>query len=168
MSEQILKTMMDAGIPEATARAMIKSLEPRATKAKAKTKKAFFPGFTKREKINAPVVVNKTCRTCKTTVSFKTVVSVYSDEVHIERNCTTSLCENCIKMFESMDKSTLVKLLVLKNHPDIEIKTLTTAQHIQMAEKKTAIEWLVTKLNHCIPWEAREPEFVEDSNEEVA
>lgn len=144
-----LQVLLDAGIPESVATGMLKSLEP---KKSTKKKKTYFGTSTKREKVNAPIVVVQTCVTCKTQTSFKRVMQVYSDEAHLEQSCVVGQCINCIKQYELMSKDELISLVILQNHVDQEIRGMSTATQIKMAQKKTAQEWLHTKMNHAIAW----------------
>lgn len=143
-----LQVLLDAGIPESVATGMLKALEPKPTKKK----RAFHGESTKREKINVPVVVNQTCVTCKTETSFKRVMQVYSDEVEVEQSCIVGQCINCIKQYELMPKEQLIALIVLQNHANIELRGMSTATQIKMAEKHDAIHWLTLKLNQVILW----------------
>jgi hypothetical protein len=144
-----MQVLIDAGIPEAIAAGMVKALEPKKTTSK---KKRFYPGHTKREKINVPVIVNQTCMTCKTETSFKRVMQVYSDETEVEQSCIVGQCVNCIKQYELMDKDDLIALIILQNHVDQEIRGMSTASQIKMAKSRSAQEWLTTKMNHAIAW----------------
>ena len=144
---QALQVLLDAGIPESVAAGMLKALEP-----KAKPKRKYHGNSTKREKINVPIVINQTCVTCKTETSFKVTMQVYSDEADLQQSCVVGQCHNCIEMFRLMDKEDLISLIVIMNHVDMEIRKLSTATQIKMAQKKSAIEWLTTKMNHAIAW----------------
>jgi len=144
-----LQVLLDAGIPEAVAAGMLKSLEP---KKSTKKKKTYFGNSTKREKVNAPVVIVQTCMTCKCQTSYKRVMQVYSDEAEIEQACVVGQCENCIKQYELMDKDALISLIILMNHTDIELRNLSTASQIALAKKRPPIECLTTHMNHAIAW----------------
>lgn len=146
---QALQVLLDAGIPEAVATGMLKSLEPKKSAGK---KKRFYGTSKKREKINVPVIVNQTCVTCKTETSFKRVMQVYSDETEIEQSCVVGQCVNCIKQFDLMEKDDLISLIIIMNHVDSEIRGMSTASQIKMAKAKSAQEWLTTKMNHAIAW----------------
>jgi hypothetical protein len=146
--EKQLSVLMEAGLSETVAISMLKSLAPK----EKKTKKKYHGNFTKREKINVPVVVNQTCLTCKTETSFKQVIQTYSDEAHIEQSCIVGQCVNCIKQYELMEKDDLIALLIIMNHVDMEIRGMSTASQIAMAKKRSAQEWLTLKMNHVIAW----------------
>jgi len=149
-----LEVLLQAGISESVAVSMLKAMEP-----KPKTKKKKYYGTsTKREKINVPVVVVQTCVTCKCATSHKTVMQVYSDVADIEQHCIVGQCQNCIKMYELMDKDELISLLIIMNHSDVEIRGMSTASQIKMAEKKTALEWLTLKMNHVIAYGDKDKE----------
>lgn len=147
--EKQLNALMSAGLSETVAISMLKSLQP---KAKKTTTKKYHGNFTKREKINVPVVVNQTCLTCKTETSFKQVIQTYSDEAHIEQSCVVGQCVNCIKQYELMEKDDLIGLLIIMNHVDLELRGLSTASQIVLAKKRTPIELLTLKIDHVIVW----------------
>ena len=147
---QALQVLLDAGIPEAVATGMLKALEPKKTAGKKK--KSYYGGSTKREKVNAPITVLCTCMTCKTETSFKQVVSVYSDETELTQSTMVGQCINCIKQYELMSKDELIAMIIIQNHVDVEIRGMSTASQIKMAQKRTAQEWLTLKMNHVIAW----------------
>lgn len=156
--EKLLQVLLDAGMPESVASSMLKTLEPKPDRKKRK----FYGTSTKREKINIPVVVVKTCLTCNTKVSFKAVMQTYSDEADTEHQTFCSLCENCIRLLGSMDKEQLVALIIIQNHPDLELRKFSTATQIKMAKQKSPIAWLTTKVPHAIAWGDKDKEgFVE-------
>lgn len=143
-----MKVLTDAGIPESVAAGMVKALDVKPKKKK----KAYFGNYTKREKINVPIVILQTCVTCKTETSYKLVMQVYSDETEIEQSCTVSQCENCIQQYRNMPKEQLISLIMLMNHNNIELRNLSTASQIELAGKRTPIECLITRMNHAIAW----------------
>lgn len=145
---QALQVLLDAGIPESVATGMLKALAPKPERKKKK----YFGNSTKREKVNVPVVVNQTCVTCKTETSFKSVMQVYSDETEVQHSCVVGQCINCIKQYDLMEKDDLIALIVIMNHVDSEIRGMSTASQIKMAQKRSAQEWLTLKMNHVIAW----------------
>ncbi len=142
----IVQALIDQGIDPSIAESMAKVMD----KAEKKPKKKFYGEYTKRELINVPIVVHQTCLTCKTETTFKRVMQVYSDETDREQNVTISLCVNCIRMFELMSKQQLISLLIIQNHPDLELRMFSTATQIKLAGKKSAKDWLTTRIDHTV------------------
>lgn len=147
MSDKALQVLLDAGIPANIAQSMMKALEPKKTKAK---KKRFYGTYTKRERINVPIVVVSTCQTCGSSKSFKRVMSVFSDETDVEQTCIVGLCENCIPVLQEMSKDELISVILLENHKDIELNRMPLKSHIKLAPKKTPLEWLTHTVNSRI------------------
>jgi len=143
-----LQVLLDAGISESVAISMLKVLEPK----EKKTGKKRSGGFIARAKIDVPVVVVRTCLTCKSVTSFKLVMKVYEDERDIEQSTVVGQCQNCIEQLRLMDKEDLISLIVIMNHSDIELRNLSTASQIAMASKRTPTQWLTLKMNHAIAW----------------
>jgi hypothetical protein len=143
-----MKVLTDAGIPEAIAVGMVKALDVKPKKKK----KTYFGNSTKREKVNAPIVILQTCMTCKTETSYKRVMQVYSDETEIQQSCIVGQCENCIQQYRNMPKEQLISLIILMNHTDVELRNLSTVSQIKLAEKRSPVECLTTHMNHAIAW----------------
>ena len=155
--EKQLQVLLDAGIDPSIAESMLAAMTKQETKEKRK-KKGYFPGFNSRQKINVPVVVEKTCVTCGTVSSHKAVKQVWSDEAETEHKTICNMCENCVRLLESLDKEALVSLFIIQNHPLMELRQMGNAQQIKMAQSKSPIEWLTTKMPNGIGWADKDDE----------
>lgn len=157
--EAVVQALIKSGIDENIARSMAKSTIKATRTAKPGKKRVNPANFTPaRAKIDMPVIVTQTCTTCKTVTTFKRVMKVYSDDVP-EQTCTVGICINCIKQFDLMTKDQLVSLIVLQNHPDVELRMLSTSRQIKLAKQKTAQEWLLMKVEHTIATNDEGKEF---------
>ena len=116
--EEVLQQLIESGIPKELAEVMLMK-----TKKKKKSKKT----VTKRE-----IIVTKTCDTCGTAAGFKHELATNSP-INLAQDCSIKLCENCIRMFDSMTDKQLVSLLLIQNSRDVEIRLLSTKEQLILA-----------------------------------
>jgi hypothetical protein len=163
MTEQAQKAMellIAAGIDPKIAESTVANIDKQANKERKK--RNYYGSSTKRELIEVPMVVEKTCMTCGTVSSHKTVMKVYSDETEEVMKTMCSICENCIRELDTMSKEELISLFIIQNHPLQELNMMGNAQQIKMAKMRSAKHWLTTKMPREIEWKDRdEEEFVD-------
>lgn len=112
--------LLESGINEELAKVMLNINRPKPQAKRIKT-------ISKKD-----IVITKTCATCGSKVSFKkTIETVSKDDLY--QACSLKLCDNCLKMFESMTSEQLVSLIIIQNSHDIEIRILPAAEQIKLA-----------------------------------
>jgi hypothetical protein len=140
--EQSLQNLIAAGVPEAVAVSMLNSM------MKAEAKPVRKPGqyrSNSNPKIEAVVLHENTCQTCGCIVTHRVVAKVYEDEADIVVKGKCGICSNCPKYLETLSKDELIALFVIQNHPEVDLRMLSTEHQIKLAKTRPATHWIGTK-----------------------
>lgn len=142
--EDMVKKLMDNGIPEAVATSMVNSMIKTENKP---SKRRSFEGKSGREKVEAPIIHEDKCMTCGCITTQKVMTRVYVDEIDEVVKGVRGVCHNCPKYLDTLSKEALISLFLIQNHSDPDIRMLSAAHQIKLAQLKKPAEWIGYKIN---------------------
>ena len=142
--EELKQKLMDQGIDPEMADSLAKSAIKGTAKKTPARKRA--SGEPRAKKYVGRFKFTEICQTCGSTTT-RTLITEIDPNKPRSTEVPVSICNACIPNYRKMTQDQLIGLIILKDHPNLELRLLNNKQQIRMAKLHTPTELMNIRLD---------------------
>ena len=142
--EELKQKLMDQGIDPEMADSLAKSAIKGTAKKTPARKRA--SGEPRAKKSVGRFKFTEICQTCGSTTT-RTLITEIDPNKPRATEVPVSICNACIPNYRKMTQDQLIGLIILKDHPNLELRLLNNKQQIRMAKLHTPTELMNIRLD---------------------